>query len=150
MFLAFLKSEKGRADICEGLLNQARSGKIVIVTSTFTMTEVVHIKGRERLTKDREKELDAFFKQPYIHLVDVTRRVCEEARQLMWRHPHLQPKDSLHLASALFGTKKQPDEVHSYDPDFTKLNRKIGSPPIVICEPYETQSSLPFGSEADA
>jgi predicted nucleic acid-binding protein len=118
VFLAYFNEEEGRVDACENILNYARKGKCRIFTSSFSLVEVVHIKGRKALTPDREKKLDEFFRSPYISLIDARRNICDEARQLIWRHPNLKPKDATHLASALFGMRSRPNEINSYDNDF--------------------------------
>jgi predicted nucleic acid-binding protein len=147
VFLAFFNNEKGRVEVCERILNHARNEKCQIITSSFSLVEVIHIKGRERLTRDKQELLDEFFKSPYISLIDATRRICDEARKLIWQYDQLRPMDSTHLASALFGMRTQPDEIHSYDPHFIKLNGKLGNPPVLICVPSDIPGAL-FTGEA--
>ncbi len=118
-FIAFLKPEPGRVDACEAVIELAKKGDFRIVTSTLTFSEVVHIRGRERMTPEMEDTLKGFFEYPFIVPVTLNRAVSEYARELMWRHSHLRPYDANHLASAFFAG------VHTidfYDDDFLRLN----------------------------
>lgn len=150
VFLAVFQNEKDRVDICKQVLNEAMQNRVHIFTSSVTLVEVIKINNAKKLKPKVEAALDEFFKLPYITLIDATRRICDEARHLIWKYPHLAPKDSIHLASALYGKRKRLDEIHSYDEDFKKLNTKLGTPPYIIREPYMSQVEIPFeGSEEE-
>jgi predicted nucleic acid-binding protein len=148
-FLAVFQKEKDRVDVCKQILSEAAQGKIQIFTSSITLVEVIKITPAKKLKPKVEAKLDEFFKMPYITLIDATRRICDEARHLIWKYPHLAPKDSIHLASALYGKRKRLDEIHSYDTDFLKLNTKIGTPPYVIREPYMAQIEIPYENDEE-
>lgn len=118
-FIAFLKPEPERVDACEAVIDAAKSGAFRIITSTLTFSEVVHVRGREKMNASMEDTLRGFFEHPFIVPVTLTRAVSEHARELMWRHSHLRPYDANHLASAYFAGVHT---VDSYDDDFLKLN----------------------------
>ena len=121
-FLAFLLEEEGRVDACEEVLNRAKAGEFLIFTSFLSLSEVVHLKGKPKLTQDNEQMLRDFFEHPFFRFVTVDRRVAEMARQLMWKHPHLRAYDANHIASAYsVGIQK----IHAYDADFKKCNGLI-------------------------
>lgn len=144
VFVAFLNEEEKRADIVESLLEEGRSGNIQIVTSSFTLVEVVKLRGHKPLSPKDEKMLREFFEYSFIKLVDATRKVCEDARMLIWKHAHLKPKDSVHLASALeFSKRLHLDALFSYDADFTKLNNVVTNA-FEITTPYVHQSTIKF------
>jgi len=82
-FIAFFAEEEGRVDLCQGVLDAAERDEVEIVTSSLTLSEVVHIRGRERLTPEIEETLVAFFEQPYIIIVDLIRDISESARELL-------------------------------------------------------------------
>ncbi len=140
--LAYFNKEEGRWEAVERILKYAQKNKCHIFTSSFSLVEVIHIKGHVSLKPENEKLLDEFFRSPFITLIDARRRICDEARQLIWKFPHLKPKDATHLASALFGMRTPPDEINSFDKDFLKLSNKIGNPPILIREPSDIPGEL--------
>jgi len=145
VFCAFFNDEKGRADIVEELLEEGAAGELIIVTSSFAL-EVLKMDGHMPLSKDDEQELVSFFQYPFIKYVDATRQLCQEARHLIWRFPSLQPKDSVHLASAIYFDQREAlDGLFAYDRDFTKLDGKITTK-FKISEPFVQQSKLKLQS----
>lgn len=138
VFLALFNDEPGRADIINQLLTEAESGSHLIYTSTITLTEVVHIRGRDRMTSDTENTIRDALSRSFIKIIDLTRVIAESSRQLLWKNLSLKPKDSIHLASALY-VKNSLDGIFSYDNDFTKLN---GVFPLKIVEPFVSQTSF--------
>jgi len=101
VFVAFFNDENGRADTVETLLNEGKDGKLTVITSAFACVEVLKLKDHKDLSKEHEQMISDFFEYPFIKLVDSTRRICEAARHLIWKHPALKPKDAVHLASAM-------------------------------------------------
>lgn len=94
------EDEAERAEICQRILDDGEAGKLVIITSTLTIAEVIHMRGRPMLTDDEETTISNFFLHSYILLHDVTRIVAENARKLARQHG-LRPNDSIHLSTAL-------------------------------------------------
>ena len=94
------EDEADRAEICQRILEDAGAGKLVIVTSTLTIAEVIRMRGKPMLTEDEEATISNFFLHSYILMYDVTRVVAENARQLARRY-NLRPNDSIHLSTAL-------------------------------------------------
>ena len=94
------EDEADRAEICQRILEDAGAGKLVIVTSTLTIAEVIRMRGKPMLTEDEETTISNFFLHSYILMYDVTRVVAENARQLARRY-NLRPNDSIHLSTAL-------------------------------------------------
>ena len=73
------------------------------------------------------------------------RFVDEYARQLIWRHPTLKPKDSILVATAIKGKLAVLD---SYDDGLLALDGKIGTPPLPIGEP-RAPKKLSLWEQAD-
>ena len=144
-FIALFAEEEDRVDQCQGVLDAAERDEVEIVTSALTLSEVVHIRGRERLDADLEDRLVAFFEQPYIIIVDLTRDISESARELLWRHRHLRPKDANHLATAIYANVAI---IDAFDDDFLRLDGqlqtldgvaiRIGHPDL----PFQTRLNL--------
>ena len=144
VFCSFFNAhkEKERAKLVRQLLDEARVGALDIVTSTIALVEVVKLDGERRLPKEDEDKIAAFFEYPFIHLIEVDRTLCEDARRLIWAHPALDPKDAIHLASAVFYSGKSTlNGLFSYDEHFTKLNGKLGAK-FEITEPFLHQGLL--------
>lgn len=136
--LAFLNNEVGRADGCARVLEAAESGEVEIVVSTLAMGEVLFLREQSLPRKDRDKIRD-FFKRDYIIAVDVTRQIAEMAQDVVWDHG-VEPKDAIHVASALYA---KAIELNTFDGTLLALDGKIGNPRLVIKQPdWETQHRL--------
>ncbi len=130
-FLGFLNNEKEKAAACESVLNAAEEGKIDIVTSALTMTEVIKKKGEKPIPKESERKIRDFFEHSWIIVREVDRFVAEHARDLIWAHGLSSP-DAIHLATAL-GLKLS--VMDTFDGDLIKLSGKLGNPRLVIGHP---------------
>jgi predicted nucleic acid-binding protein len=144
VFCAFFNAafEPERAAIVRELLKSAEAGEIKIITSSFTLVEVLKVDRKRPLSKAAEDKISAFFEKPYINLVNLDRIVGEAARHLIWKYSHLMPKDSVHLASAIYYSQSEAlDALFSFDTDFTKLHGKV-TRQFPISKPYINQPSL--------
>jgi predicted nucleic acid-binding protein len=101
-FLAYFQEEKERVDSCEAVLELAEKGKVLIVTSALTITEVLALRGKRRLAPNpkMKQRVNDFFKNEYIAIQNVTREVAESSRDLVWDQG-IKPKDAIHVASAI-------------------------------------------------
>jgi|GEM_PF-534679 len=125
VFVAFFNAEPGGENVRD-LLQEAESGEIFIITSSFALVEVIKLKGADPILVSEQDEITAFFRKDYFRFVDATRKITESARSLIWKTPGLWPKDAVHLASAIeFARNHELDCIHSYDKDFLKLNGKL-------------------------
>ena len=50
----------------------------------------------------------------------------------MWKHSALQPKDAIHVATALL---RKVVKLHTFDDELLKLSNKYGKPRLKICKP---------------
>lgn len=148
VFIALFSNEKGRAENVEQILDEAESGDVYIVTSSFTLVEVIKMKGKLPLLAAQQKQITDFFEKDYFLFVDATRKITEAAQRLIWNVPSLWPKDAVHLASAIEFFNYEPlDGIHSYDSDFLVLNGKL---PITcaVTEPIPNQRVMALGVPA--
>ena len=79
------------------------------------------------------EQISSFFKQPYISVQNVTRRISETAREIFWEFG-VMPKDAIHVATAL--TYRIP-VLNTFDGVLLGSNGKIGDPPLRIEKPHE-------------
>ena len=110
---------------CEDLLDEAEAGEIFIITSSFTLVEVIKLKGKTPILVTEQDEITEFFKKDYFRFVDATRKVTEAARSLIWKSPGLMAQgcgsSCLRQSSSL--VREKLDCIHSYDKDFLRLER---------------------------
>jgi predicted nucleic acid-binding protein len=141
VFHALFGNEAGRVDICMQVEKAAREGKVEIYTSTATFVECVWIKGHpNKLAPEHEELIQKYFMHKFIKPINCDRPIAESARNLIWKFPHLQPKDAIHVASAI---SQQVDILHTFDKDLLKLSGKVGNPPLKICQPEDDENSKP-------
>lgn len=122
VFIAYFEEEEGRFEWCEAVIEAAQRGDARIITSTISFCEVIYINGRDLMNEEIEERLKAFFELPFIVPVVLERAVAEDARELIWRHRHLKPKDAIHVSSARHAGV---NVIDAYDGDFLKLNGTI-------------------------
>lgn len=131
VFLEWLNRQPKRA-ACESVLRAAEKGETLICTSALTLGEVIKLKGHDPLTRDRRDLINDFFRQDYIHICNLTPHIGRRSQEMIWTHPHLKPKDAMHIATA---DCRYIPLIETFDKDFLKLDGKIGASPIEIAEP---------------
>ena len=143
IFIGWFNNEEDKVEACRGLVDVSEKGEVRIITSALTLTEVIKIKGQQPLPQSKEETIKGFFEQEFVSIVNVDRRTAEFARDLIWRYPHLNPKDSLHAATALI--TEDVDVLYTFDEDLLRLNGQLGEPPLRISTPdIPDQLSIPF------
>lgn len=120
VFLAWIKGEKGRVEMCEAIVRMARKDECVIITSAITLAEVVRPrqKGTVEITEAEDKQIVAFFSNPFIKFVDLSPSLAARSRALQWRF-NLGVRDAIHVVSAIAA---EADVIETYDPDFKKVD----------------------------
>lgn len=78
-----------KVEACRGLVDASEQGKVRIVTSALTLTEVIKIKGQQPLPQSKEEIIKGFFEQEFVGIVNLDRRTAEFARDLIWHYPRL-------------------------------------------------------------
>jgi len=143
IFNALFSGEPGRIEACEHIHELAAKGDVKIYTSAVTYVECIKIKGKQitNLKPEHEEQIVKYFRNEFIITINCDRKIAEASRALIWKYPHLHPKDAIHVASAM----SQPiDLMHSYDnSDLVKLNGQIGNPPLKICHPGDGDDFKP-------
>ena len=139
LFISRMQETSGRIEVLRSLTKLAEAGKLLIVTSAFTMCEVAKLPESGLLPQEQEQRIVDFFENPYIILRPVDAFVGQKARELVRVHSGLKGGDALHIATGILA--KVP-VIQAYNDDFLKLNGKI--PGIRIEEPSCDQWSLPL------
>lgn len=137
----FKKNEPDKAADCQGVVQAAELGEAKIVTSALTLTEVIKLKNHPSLKAEDEAIIKKFFENDFIIIRNVDRFVAEHARELIWKYPHLKPKDSIHVATAI---DSEVDVLDTFDGDLLRLDGKIGNPGLKITKP-----DMPYQHELD-
>ncbi len=134
-FLGLLKGEADKIDECRNAMRAAEKGDIKIVTSAFTLTEVLKLKGAEPIPPSDAEKVRGFFANEYIVVHDVDRAIAEKAQELVWFH-NVKPKDAVHLATALTtGPVVGIEQFDTFDGPLIGLSGKLGEPPLKIGRP---------------
>jgi predicted nucleic acid-binding protein len=136
-FLRLLQEEAG-AEQCEQVLQDAQDGKIQIITSALTLAEVLAMKKRNPIPKEKQESVSKFFMNEYILVRNVTRKAAERARELVWNHD-IDPKDAIHVATAL---EEKLSMMHTFDKNLIAKSNTVGSPRLIISEPFVQQPRL--------
>jgi predicted nucleic acid-binding protein len=139
VFLAWLLPEKERITDIAGVLDGAMRGKVVIVTSALTLTEVIKLKGYPSLPRDHEKKIREFFQRSYIVTRGLDQFTAIDARELIWKHG-IAPKDSIHVATA---ARARLRILETHDDELIALSQKIpvaGGVPMTIRHPHFSET----------
>ncbi len=130
-FIGYLQNEPDTADVLENIIRLAEDGVLRIVTSAFTITEVVKFKGadgvlRKPIGSEEEAYLDSCFSpESGIITTNVDIVTARMARRAIWELD-VDTKDSVHVASAMqfkrSGLMKDGDELvfHTFDKKLLK------------------------------
>jgi predicted nucleic acid-binding protein len=126
-FLCFLnKKEAVRRQICEDILQNAKVGKVVIYTSTFTIAEVIYPKrstlpNPRKLTPVEITKISGMFRWPWLRKVDLDQRTAFYAVDLAREH-NLLPADAVQAASAIL---QKVDALQRWDRDFSAISHLV-------------------------
>ena len=141
VFLGLLNDEPERVNVCQGVIEAAERNEVHIVTSAITLVEVIKLRGEQPLGQEHEETIQKFFEQEFIIIRPVDTSIGLAARNLIWEYSHLQPKDSIHAATAV---EYQVASLDTFDDDLIKLNGNIGDPGLRIGHPnLSYQPELP-------
>jgi predicted nucleic acid-binding protein len=130
-FLSYLKAEIGKVDQCEGIIERAERGDVLIVTSALTIAEVLWMREGPRLAKDKATMVQKFFRKSYIRVVNVNRKISEAAQIHVW-DSDIRPKDAIHVATAISFSC---DALETFDKALIAKSGKVGTPLLLIREP---------------
>lgn len=140
-FLGHLQAEPGKAEKCDGVLERAERGDVLIVTSALTIAEVLWMRGGPRLAKDKAAIVQKFFRKSYIRVVNVSRKIAESAQLHVWDN-NIRPKDAIHVATAIAHGS---DALETFDTGLIGMSGKVGVPLLLIREPQAAaQARMPL------
>lgn len=142
VFLAWFQKEAGKFEKAQGTIQRAKDGEVVIFTSTLTIAEVLWKRNSPKITQDKAAIVRRFFRHSYIRLRNVTRPIAESAQELVWNHG-IQPKDAIHVATAL---DIPVPILETFDDKLIKKSGKIGSSSLNIREP-KPSTQIDFTTE---
>jgi predicted nucleic acid-binding protein len=131
-FLGCLKGEEDKIQSCRGVIQAAEQGRILIVTSAWTLIEVVKLKQQLPIPEADAAKVEEFFMHEFIRPRNVDRFLAERARELIWRYGFLKPKDAIHIATAV---DHHITIFDTFDQELWKLNGEVGNPPMRIGKP---------------
>ncbi len=131
VFLGWLKAEEDKIAQCEAGIRQAEEGKLIIVTSAFTLAETLYlVKGELPVTSETREKVRGFFQNDFILLYEVDRTIAERAQDVVWDHG-VRHKDAIHVATALSLRERLAiEQLDTYDEPLAGLSGKIDSLPI--------------------
>lgn len=108
-------------------------GLAKIVTSCFTIAEVIYKKGVSKLDPAHRPTVGNFFLRPFIVQKPVTREIAELARDVVWDYA-IKPQDAVHVATAAYF---QIPELHTFDGGLLKHRQLvINGYTLLICVPH--------------
>ena len=99
-FIDFLQGTE-RGEVLKGVVDKKDSGDLKIVTSAITLTEVIKLdKGT---AEEREMITQIFNQDKGLLVVDLTKHLAEQAREVIWRYSFEKHReDAIHLATAVY------------------------------------------------
>lgn len=131
VFLDLVQGTPDHAQSLNAIAEAAEAGRVRIVTSAFTLAEVIKTPDLGLLPPEQETLIRDFFENDYIDVVNVDRFVAEEARSIARDH-NLKPPDAVHVATAVLSAVAV---LHSYDEKLLKLNGIVGDAALRIETP---------------
>lgn len=142
IFLCFLNhDEEARRHICEDILQHASMEEVHILTSTFTIVEVIRPRRKslpkaQALTPTQIAKIKGMFRWPFITTIELDDRTSHYASDLARDHG-LAPADAVHAASAILW---KADALQAWDRDFSPISSYI---PVEEPQFITTQTRLP-------
>ena len=140
-----MQDEADKVESCRQVLAAAEDGKVLIVTSALTIAEVLALRGRLKIPATERSKVEGFFRNEYIVVRNITRRISEAARTYVWDYG-VDPKDALHVATAIDAGIQT---LNTFDKGLIKKSGKIGNPALLIAHPSWIEPELPMDMPKD-
>jgi hypothetical protein len=137
-WIALIQQEAGRFDALSYAIEEAKSGKVEIWTSNFTLAEVYKrpCDGQQKgLGVADDISFEDYIIQDFVERVQGDFDIGTLARRLLRQYPVIvKPQDGIHLATALLNNV---DQLHTYDRENLlglsgQIDRKDGKK-LIIC-----------------
>ncbi len=146
-FLSHFYAEVGKDEKCDGVLQRAERGEVLIVTSALTLAEVLWMRGEPKLEKEKADLVQRFFRRSYIRVYNVSRKLAEDAQVHVWENS-IKPKDAIHVATAIHLSV---DALETFDKKLIGKSGTVGSPLLLIREPKAAaQGRFPLPAPTEA
>jgi predicted nucleic acid-binding protein len=139
-FLGWFQSDPLKQPACDAVLQAATDGKVLIVTSALVIAEVLNLRGHDPIPVANREKVEKFFRNDYIHVENITRRMAELSRNLVWDYG-IKPKDALHLASAI---SLKLTVFNTFDEPLIKKWKKIRGFSMTVEHPRLDEPKLPM------
>lgn len=136
-FLGYFQEEPDKAEKCDGVIQRAERGDVLIVTSALTLAEVLWMRRAPRLTREKAKIVQKFFRRSYIRVYNVSRKIAEAAQIHVW-DDGIKPKDAIHVATAVH---LKVDALETFDENLIGKSGTVGNPLLPIREPQAAAQS---------
>ena len=136
--IGYLSGSPFAQPTCDLIIAQAERGELEIVVCTMAEAEVAFLRGLSPM--DSESKIKEFFSRRYIVRCGVDVGIMPFVRQLLRTHSGLKPPDAIHIAICL---QWHIPVLETFDNGMLALDRKEGSPPLIIRKPLY-QGSQPF------
>ncbi len=125
-------NEEEEFELCRGTLHEASLGNAQIRTSAFTSIEVLYLKTKGKIDKEKSKRvIEEFFNRDFILSIVVDIPIADIARDIFLNYG-VGHKDAIHVASAIY------DEIpifNTFDKELLKIDGTVGNPPLRIIKP---------------
>jgi predicted nucleic acid-binding protein len=151
VFIGLISQEADKVTLCNAVWEEAKAGKTIIVTSMFTLTEVIRARCEgivKPLPEADDKQIVDYLTQKWVERMLLDENIATFARRLLRKHPECKkPSDGIHLATALH---HDVDEIHTWDGsdllglDGKTQKRNLG--PLTICRPRVIVVAKPLPS----
>lgn len=146
VFIAYLADEDGRAQVVASLLEDAERGRVEMLTSVLSVTEVAFLSS-DNASDDSGADEDAiaqlWIPESPITLVDLSIRIAERARELVrvsrkGNMRRIKPPDAIHLATA---EMHECHDFFTYEAETTRSQWQRWAAPTVS-EPFSDNPQL--------
>jgi predicted nucleic acid-binding protein len=134
IFIDYL-NKSGPAEKRQAALNflkEAEEGKIITMTSAFTMAEVLKVDEDELSGEEQEIIIQQLFAQPWLNIIEYERKVAEISRHIARTH-QIKPGDSIHIATAI---RSDADYLITTDDKLIKRCSKFSDFPMKLRQPF--------------
>ncbi|MGI8858343.1 MAG: type II toxin-antitoxin system VapC family toxin [Thermomicrobiales bacterium] len=105
IFIYVITNHPQHGSMCTEAIRAAEQGQFKLVTSMLTMIEVIKERsGPHTPSEATQKKIADFFEHDYVLMVQASRQIMLDARQLCWKYGgiNLKGNDAVHLATALY------------------------------------------------
>lgn len=139
------KADASRVSRIQPIITAAMAQEVVIVASALALAEVIRCAKDGSLSDEDDQKIVAFFRNTFISLRNVDRRIAHAARELC-RQPlstgkRLPPADAIHVATAL---AFDGPVLHTFDEKhLIPFNEVFGQPALKIDFPSYTPPPRP-------